>query len=574
VLVTCLRTAWLISLLLALSSPASALNVKVLGVDAIVARNISHFLGKPRDDSPRALKKFIESIPLNANKAMHAIGYYNAAYDVQQTGNAEKFQLTVSVVAGQAVKISKINIQIQNEAQVDPGYMPVIGRIPIRGNSVFTHADYENTKSVLINAALDRGYFDFEFTTSSVRVSREESTAEITLIADSGERYRFADVEITSDYFSPEFIRGYIPFKTGDHYEARLLATLTQQMQTTGYFDTVKVVPRRGIVHGKTVPVALDVVRKDKNYIGIGLGYDSDTRWRTKLTWSKPLVNKKGHSFESEFGLSEPQQNLSFQYRVPRRRDPLNNYWSLEYGLLNRSEENNDSFLSTFNIQRIKKNRRGWRESWFVRWERERYEISGVKDNSDLLLPGISYSKNKSVGTPFPSKGYTVSAQFTYGSRKLLSDIDLYKATFNYKWLRTFADINTLIFSLQYGAIRSNNYDRVPVSQRFFAGGGRSVRGFDYRTLSPLDEKGNPVGGRFLEVFSAEYNYRFRERWAAALFVDTGRAFNSKDEGFNVGVGTGLRWMSPVGPFRVDFAYGISDKDPDFTFHLSLGPDL
>jgi len=435
---------------------AHGLEVNVLGVEETVARNIVSFLGQPRNESPRALRKYIESIPENANKAMQAIGYYNAAYDIEQTGSANNPGLKLTVIPGQAVTITKLNIQILNEAQIDPGYMPAIGRIPIRGNTVFTHADYEGTKSVLINAALDRGYFDFEFTTSNVRISREKSTAEITLIADSGVRYRFAAVEIKSDYFSPEFIRGFIPFGEGDHYEARLLATLTQQMQNTGYFDTVKVVPRRGIVHGKTVPVALDVVRKDKNFIGIGIGYDSDTHWRTKLTWNKPLVNKKGHSFDSELGLSRREQNLSFQYRVPRSRDPLYNYWSIEYGLQNLINDETPSFLSTFNVQRIKRTKRDWSESIFIRWEREQYEISGVKDQSDLVLPGVSYSKNKSVGSPFPIRGYTASFQFSYGSRELLSDIDLYKATVNYKWLRTFSDFNTIILSVQYGAINSN----------------------------------------------------------------------------------------------------------------------
>lgn len=560
--------------LLSFATPVHSLEIKVTGVGDSLARNILISLGQPRNDSPRELKKFIAEIPERANKALQAIGYYNAAFDIRDVGTTDNQSLEVSVIPGQAVTITKLEIQIQNEARLDAGFMPVIGKIPIRGNAVFNHADYEGTKSTLINAALDRGYFDFEFTKSQVRISRNKSTAEVTLIADSGVRYRFAEVEIKSDYFTADFLKRYIPFQAGDPYEARLLAALTQQMQNTGYFETVKVVPRRGLVFGKTVPVALEVFRKDKNFIGIGIGYESDTRGRVKLNWSKPLINTKGHSFDSELGLSRSEQNLSFQYRVPRSRDPLNNYWSLEYGVQNRPEDDTPSLLSTFNVQRIKETTSGWRESLFVRWERERFEISGDETVSDLVLPGVSYSKNRSVGSPFPTRGYSASAQFTYGSRDFLSDIDLYKGVFNYKWLRTFAEYNTLIFSLQYGAIKSNDFNRVPATQRFFAGGDRSIRGFNYRSLSPTDEDGFAIGGRYLEVYSAEYNYRFLPRWAAALFVDSGRAFDEKDARYHVGAGAGIRWMSPVGPFRVDLAFDISEDNPDLTFHLSLGPDL
>jgi len=128
---------------------------------------------------------------------------------------------------------------------------------------------------------------------------------------------------------------------------------------------------------------------------------------------------------------------------------------------------------------------------------------------------------------------------------------------------------------LQYGAIHSNDYDRVPTSQRFFAGGDRSIRGFQFRDLSPRNSDDEAVGGRFLEVLSLEYNYRFLDRWSGALFADAGRAFNSFSAPYSVGVGAGIRWQSPVGPFRIDIATPVSEDNRDgVRVHISLGPDL
>jgi len=553
---------------------AGGVEITVTGVDEATQRNILTYVSKPAEDTAAALVAFKRSIDQNANKAMQAIGYYNARYDIKQSGDATAPAITIAVSPGEPVRVSKLIIQVNGDARMDGGYMPVIGRIPVRLNAVFTHTDYEGSKNILFDAAQDRGYFDFTFSTSSVRISRRRNTAEITLIAESGFRYTFADVTFDSEYFDDAFLRRYIPFDVGDYYESSILARVTQQMQNTGFFRKVRVIPKYGAAYGKQVPIFIEVRRREKNYMGVGLGFATDTRWRTKLTWNKPLVNKDGHSFDSEVGISQPEQNLSMQYRIPRSKDPLDNYWSAEYGLRSSDVEDVKSTLSTLNFQHSRKTGNDWRESLFIRWERENFTIGGVEDTLDLVLPGISYSKSKRYGSPFATDGYSTNVRFIFGSRQFLSDIDIIKSVFSYKWLKSTSKKDTFILSLQYGAIESNDFRRIPASQRFFAGGDRTIRGFDYKSVSPKNPAGEAVGGRYLEVTSLEYNYRFLPRWSAAVFVDAGRAFNNFDQPYSVGAGIGFRWLSPVGPFRVDIASDISEDKPGFRLHLSLGPDL
>ena len=91
---------------------------------------------------------------------------------------------------------------------------------------------------------------------------------------------------------------------------------------------------------------------------------------------------------------------------------------------------------------------------------------------------------------------------------------------------------------------------------------------------SPTDDDDVAIGGRYKEVLTFEYNRRFKSVWAVALFADVGRAFDEFDAPYNVGAGFGIRWLSPVGPFRIDFAFGVSEDDVPFQLHLSLGPEL
>ena len=563
-------TALLILVVLLIAQPANAIEIKINGVPKDFRSTLRTTLENPTDDSPESLAEFIEIVPQRAQLAMQSHGYYNSIIELRQFNG----KLILDVTAGEPVIISKLIINVEGEARVDGKYMPVIGQIPLRRNLVFQHADYEKAKDVLFDRAQDRGYFDFDFSQTEVRVSKKNNTAEVTLIVDSGSRYTFATVEFVSDYFSDEFLRGYVPFEYGDPYESSLLASLTQQMQNTGFFSTVKVIPIRGDLFGELVPIKVEVKKKDKNLVGLGVGFATDTRARGKITWNRPLVNKKGHSFDAELGVSEINQNLSFQYRIPRSSNPLYNFWSLETGILNEQIEEQSSFLSTVNVQRIRRTRRDWTESLFIRWEREIFEAGEQRDLINLVLPGISYAKNRSVGFPFPTSGYSLQGTFLWGSQDLGSSIDFYKSEFNVKLLKSVSKKDTFILAARYGAIGSSDLERVPTSQRFFVGGDRTIRGFPFRTLSPTDANGDAIGGRFQEVLNLEYNRRFGGTWALALFADAGRAFDELDAPYQVGAGFGVRWFSPVGPFRIDFAFGISEEDTPFQLHLSLGPEI
>ena len=109
---------------------------------------------------------------------------------------------------------------------------------------------------------------------------------------------------------------------------------------------------------------------------------------------------------------------------------------------------------------------------------------------------------------------------------------------------------------------------------RFFAGGDNSVRGYGFEDIGPLNDDGDVIGGSYRIDGSIEIDWLFREQWALALFVDSGDAFNNTELDLKTGAGFGLRWYSPVGPIRLDFAHPFDDPDKDFRIHISLGPDL
>lgn len=574
------HTLMAVVLLLALLAPSmgqAATRLVISGAPAELEENIRLSVGSPpSDEDERALRRYTRTLPEQSSTALAALGYYAADVDVKTRKVDNDTEVVISVTPNDPVRVNVFSVSILGSANLDSDYMPVLGRIPLRKNGVFLSDEYEATKSILIDKAQDLGYFDFKLIEKSVRVSRSQLTADIRLIADSGKRYEFGDITFSEDIFADDFLKRWIPFEKGDPYSSGLVGELTQNLQNSGYFSSVRVIPEFDKRSVRTIPVSVELTRKDKNQVAVGIGYSTDTELRTKLSWGRPVINRLGHSAEAELSLSKDRQTFSVSYQIPRKNQPLYNYWGIDYGLKNEVEdENTESFLSTLNFQRVSRTASQWTEALFIRWERETFTVGGEEDRTDLVLPGVSYSRTRTKGVPFITWGQATSIEVKGGSTRALSDIDLLKVSGSFKYLREVADRNTLIASVQYGAIESNDFDRVPTSQRFFTGGDNSIRGFRYRNVSPTNPEGDAVGGRYLEVLSVEYNYRFRDRWSGALFVDGGRAFNSFDTGYSVGSGFGVRWQSPVGPFRIDIATPISDNDTGpVRLHLSLGAEL
>jgi translocation and assembly module TamA len=116
----------------------------------------------------------------------------------------------------------------------------------------------------------------------------------------------------------------------------------------------------------------------------------------------------------------------------------------------------------------------------------------------------------------------------------------------------------------------------MPPTLRFHAGGDRSIRGYAWREVGPrvgLQGDEFPIGAKNVVTASVEYERYFNATWGAAVFLDTGSAFNRKPD-MRTGIGVGLRWRSPVGPLRVDLARGLDDPDTPFQIYLNIGAEL
>jgi len=165
----------------------------------------------------------------------------------------------------------------------------------------------------------------------------------------------------------------------------------------------------------------------------------------------------------------------------------------------------------------------GWHHTVALNYRRDRFDAGLDRGLSDFLVPEASWDRLRSNDPIDPTDGHRVLFRLSAASSALLSDATYVRPEAHAKWLRTFGRRNRVTGRLEAGWVWTKEFRELPPSARFFAGGAESVRGFGYHSLGRRDEAGNVIGGELLAAGSIEYEYRFLDRWGAAVFYDAGK---------------------------------------------------
>lgn len=137
----------------------------------------------------------------------------------------------------------------------------------------------------------------------------------------------------------------------------------------------------------------------------------------------------------------------------------------------------------------------------------------------------------------------------------------------------------TLAAKLSSGLISSiDNPEILPANELYYVGGGGSVRGYPYQSLSPLYENKKPAGGLSFAEASLEGRFHVTEQWGFAVFTEGGSAFEENTPAFDSrwkwAVGIGMRYYTGFAPMRVDLAFPLSKRagiDDSFQLYISIG---
>lgn len=574
-----MKLSRLFSSLFVISMSATAhaqarLEVDVSPANAALKENVEGYIGSLGDRDAQALEQFSLGAAQQAQTAAQALGYYQAQIDTE-VKDGKQPQLIIRIEPGEPVRLREVIVRVEGPAAALAAFK-VPKSSALQPGKPLNHGLYEDAKKLIQNQASRYGFFSGRFTRQQLRVDPKGGVADIELVYESGPRYVLGPVSFGGDTpLDPDLLRRMVPFKENTPYDSQLIAELNQAMQSSGYFEGVRVDAAPSAAQGQVIPVMVQLETRKPRTMGLGLGFSTDVGPRGKANWTRHWANPQGHSYGFESELSAPRQNIGLYYDIPLD-PPLTDKLRYAGGYQYEEIAGTDTLskLLTLGPEWHSKLPSGWERVVSLKWQREEYRLGDDSGLSTLLMPGVSYSFLRSDNRIDPQNGYRLQFDAQVAAEGMLSDTNLLRGSAMAKGLTTLGQNHRFLGRVQVGGNWTNGYSSIPPSLRFFAGGDQSVRGYDYQTLSPTNSDGDRIGGRYMVAASAEYQYSIAEKWRLAAFVDQGNAFNNLDlPSLKTGVGFGVRWVSPVGPLRLDLAHPL-DGDGGVRLHFSMGPEL
>ncbi|SIT68510.1 autotransporter secretion outer membrane protein TamA [Ectothiorhodosinus mongolicus] len=549
--------------------------INISGVEPVLADNVRLGLRIASEacDFPSWRERgLLRTIPDEVDRGMRALGYYQSSVNYQFQREDDCWSLELEISPGVETRVRHIELQLRGDALEDPAFEGYSAAAPLAEGDVLRHDRYEALKRGLANLAAQRGYFEAVFEVSELQVHRADATADVVLHFNSGPRYRLGPIDLQQDVLHDSLARKFVTCEQGRPFNAGCLIELQQAFINSGYFADVHLETRVEDAEDLEVPIDLIMSARNKWSYLAGVGASSDVGPRLRLGIENHRANRRGHRYQLDSELSPVRSNLSFNFEIPKG-DPARERINLTAGVQREDTSTADTTRTTLGAALMEQRSSGWVHTQYLRYQREKFTIAGRDDNATLLMPGYELMRVKVDDPIFPRQGWRLRGEARGAYDGLVSTVSFVQALGSARLILPFGE-QRLLLRAEGGTSWMSDFDNLPPTLRFFAGGDNSVRGYGYQRLGPTDAQGRVLGGKHLLTGTAEVDTPLFGAWRAAAFIDAGNAFDDpQDYDLKYGYGLGVRWRSPIGPIRVDIARPSDGRD-NFRLHLSMGLDL
>jgi outer membrane protein insertion porin family len=436
-----------------------------------------------------------------------------------------------------------------------------------------------------IRGALDtRGYPDARV---RGRVELDGTLATVAFEVEAGGFKRFREVVVRGNRRTREkVIRRELGIVPGDLVSREKLLAAQQRLNRLGLFRSVRLT-YGPIDDADPAAHKLDVAVEEMAPFSthVGLGYDSEIRTRVNFAVTNHNLAGYDRVLSVQGFLSGPEKRLALVGQEPRLfalRLPatLNLAWQ---------ESERDGFSQTRVGGAVRVDRR-FTPVWagHARYGLDRVTLSDVTDPTAVVEEKLEDLRLGSVGvamtrvtydSPFtPTQGALVDLAAALFSRPLLSEASFVALNASAAGVHTFPSGVAAAGAVRVGlAFPFGDTDVVPISERFFAGGSNSLRGFARDSVGPKTDAGTPTGGESLFVINGEFRIPVWRQVHGVIFYDIGNVYATVSD-MNLTelrkvLGAGVRLETPIGPFRLEYGRKLDQKEGESAgeLYLSIG---
>lgn len=547
-------------------------------VRALLNNNLPLRRYQRQDDlSDTELDRLLELAVDDIAQLLGTQGWFAPQVRLQRSANATfpMGEVLVDVETGPASRIASVDIYTNGAVAKDSVTVQALRQawaLPV--GERFTQAGWDRAKGEAVRrlsaqrypaARIGNSLADVDPSTHEVRLSLEiDSGVAVTLgpvVIEGAERY---DTAPTLN------LLGISGIKPGAEYRLSDVQDAQRRLMETGWYESVFVSVEPSET-GADSPVRVQLREAKRQRLVLGVGGSRDNGPRLTLEhrhWRLPGV---GGELLSQGELEQDERHWSEQWRS--RPNAQGWRWVTQWDW---ERTDTDELQIIGNSLRVGQSQDlgTWQRSLFVQANRDRSVEGGVTQRDSALSANYAWTRRRFDQEPYPNQGHAFGAEL--GAGTTLGDTRHPFVKLRTRWLGYWplGAQGRIAVRADAGAVWAAPSAEVPATERFLLGGDSSVRGYAPRSIGVANSAGTVNPGRYQAAGGVEWQrplgWGDGRSWEHTLFVDAGAvADKPTDLRAHWGVGTGVRFNSPVGPLQADLAYGVTPRR--WRLHLRVG---
>ncbi len=547
------------------------------------------------------------------------------SFDIQLNEAGDEVRLEITVKEGEPTLVTAV--RLEGFGDVPERRLRRLRRrlLPIRRGQPLDRAAVATARELMADELRNHGY-PFPHVTARLEQGRTEHEVTITLIAEPGERARFGETAIVGEHTVDEsVIRRSMLFQPGDLYRRNAIQESQRKLFSLELFDFVNVAPvgpaeNEGAKgngqaapapagNQRTVPMRVTVAEGKHRRLRLSGGYGTEEKARADAQYRQLNFLGGGRSVGLHAKWSSLDRGLRGEFLQPFVFGPR---WSFQLTgqrwysneRMFRAVQNGGHATLTYGpglatsfsltaatvFQSARIDRLAL-DDLSLRPQLIALGLDPREGGQDGTLNIISLDVRRNTAQPNPLnafRGYSVDVHLERAG--FLGSYDYTNVSFDARhYLRVPFGRRAVVMAtrVQAGSIAPDGGapNRVPFAKRYFLGGSTSLRGWGRYEVSPLSGSGLPLGGFSMFQASVEARIRLFGQLGAVVFLDGGNVWDDewrlRLKDLRYSAGPGLRYLTPVGPVRIDLGYQLNpipgllvDGQPEkrrWRAHFSIG---
>ena len=549
----------------AVAAPASAAERKALvqGVDdRALAAQLQRAVGESRN--PPANRLEARRRAREAAEAIESLLRSEGWYDAEITpdiGEGEHPQATVKIVLGARTLIASTQVAFSDPPPEPTARLGAAAAASLDRGAPGRAADVLAAEGRALAQLQSLGYADAKSEPREVFVDHADNSMRPVFHIASGGIVRMDGLKLDRiGRVNPAWVRNLVPWSPGDLYRPDDVAELERRLQDTQVFDTTAVALAPENNAEGLRPVSISLTDRPPRFLDFSAGYSTTEGADFDLRFTRYNLLRRADTLTLQARLAQLDSRYGGELSLPHWRRPGQTLRASAYYL----DTNTDAYIETGEQVSSDITRRYGKTSFVT--------LGGSFTNTrvdDRHTPRIDIQTSRVFGAflldrtdaPLDAKhGWKLDARAA--PTAVTGDISAVYVKAIAQGSAYFAfdkeAANVVAVRARLGSILGGSVGAVPISDRFFAGGGGSVRGYEYQSIGPAFPDGSPRGGLSLFEASAEFRRRIgKTPFSAVAFVDAGAVGTDvypDFSGLSPAVGLGVRFALPFAPIRMDVA--------------------